>query len=69
MITLKSNNKLTLLAATMMLLNGCAANTPGMKPDCCMHLNPIYLSNEDSAETKAQIIDYLIVYEALCVTK
>lgn len=50
------------------ILTGCAATLPTTEaPDCCRHFKPISLSDEDTVETQDQIIDYLIMYETLCI--
>jgi hypothetical protein len=59
--------RLLLLSATMLMsVTGCAAFTKETKSDCCIHLEPIYFSSDDTAETQEQVIDYLITYESLC---
>lgn len=53
------------LLLMLMSASGCAANTRETMT-CCRYLEPITMSEHDTTETREQIVDYLIIYEALC---
>lgn len=55
-----------LISATLISVSSCGMLTPETRNNCCLHLRPIYMSKNDTFETQEQIIDYLVVYEALC---
>ena len=65
---LKGTSVLIVPLTIVLCVTGCGAFTRETTPnsDCCIHLSPIYFSNEDTPETQEQVIDYLIVYEELC---
>jgi hypothetical protein len=55
------------IAMIAMSVTGCGMFTRDTIPsDCCIHLEPVFFSADDTEETQRQVIDYLITYEALC---
>ena len=56
--------RLTMLLATVALLNGCASASPAS--DYCMIYEPIYSSMEDTEETYRQINRENAKYLAVC---
>ena len=56
--------RLTMLLATVALLNGCASASP--VSDYCMIYEPIYSSMEDTEETYRQINRENAKYLAVC---
>lgn len=58
--------RLWLSLVMLIIVSGCGMLTQETSQNsCCLHLKPIYMSSKDTYETQQQIIDYLVIYEAL----
>ncbi|QOF68990.1 hypothetical protein IFE17_09260 [Actinobacillus sp. GY-402] len=57
---------LTALCLTTILMSGCSQKATTVTNTGCMAFGKIYVSRQDTAETKRQVLNHNTVYEQVC---